>query len=204
MPMDVGDDPPPQGRKPAQPLADDADLPGVPAVTRDAALSKTAWSPEIVAQTLEVLFLCLRDDQVRLLRPIHADAVRLGWRPDFFANDIVLAAARRYDLDPILAHSTSWRFENGSVVLTYIAAVKPPEVLNTYLAEEPVVRADLARGSAFEAPAEIGVAQVVEHACRHLAWLIQDDEAVAEAIPDWARYLSTFAPEPFRAFGTPQ
>ena len=203
--MDAGDDlgaePTPQ---PSEPLADGAGLVGVPAVSRDAALSKTSWSPEIVAQALEVLFLCLRDDQVRILRPIHAEAVRLGWRPGFAANDIVLAAVRRYELEPILAHSTSWRFENGSVVLTYIAAVKPPETLNAYLEEAPVVRADLARGNAFEAPPEIGIAQVVEHACRHLAWLIKDDEAVAEAIPDWARYLGTFAPEPFRSFGTPR
>lgn len=202
--MSPGDDPGvPPGLPPNEPLADGADLAGVPEVARDAALSKTAWSPEIVAQTLEVLFLCLRDGDVRILRPIHAEAVRLGWRPGFEANDIVLAAARRYELDPILAHSTSWRFENGSVVLTYIAAVKPPDVLNPYLQEAPVVRADLARGSAFEPPPEIGVAQVVEHACRHLAWLIQDDENVAEAIPDWAHYLGTFAPEPFRSFGAP-
>jgi hypothetical protein len=188
---------------PPGPLAAGDDLAGVPEVSRDAALSKTAWSPEIVAQSLEVLFLCLRDGEVRLLRPVHADAVRLGWRPDFEANDIVLAAARRYGLEPILSHSTSWRFENGAVVLTYVAAVAPPTTLSTYRTDEPVARVDLARGSAFEAPPEIGVAQVVEHACRHLAWLIHDDEAVASAIPEWASYLSGFTPEPFRAFGTP-
>lgn len=157
----------------------------------------------MVAQSIEVLFLCLRDDEVKLLHPIHGDAVRLGWRPDFDANQIVLAAARRYGLEPILAHSTSWRFERGSVVLTYIAAVRPPTDLNEYLTEDPVVRSDLARGSAFEPPPQIGVAQVIEHACRHLAWLIKDDQAVAEAIPEWATYLNTFAEEPFRSFGTP-
>lgn len=180
-----------------------SELPGVPAVHEDAALSKTAWSPEIVAQSIEILLLCLRDGEVQLLRPIHAPALRLGWRPDYDANQIVRAAAERYSLTPILAHSTSWRFERGSVVLTYVAAVEPPADLSEYLCEEPVVRSDLARGSAFEPPPQIGVAQVIEHACRHLAWLIGDDQEVAAAIPGWATYLGTFAPEPFRSFGTP-
>ncbi|MEX0991193.1 MAG: hypothetical protein WD004_02855 [Actinomycetota bacterium] len=157
----------------------------------------------MVAQSIEVLLLCLRDGEVKLLRPIHGEAVRLGWRPDYDANQIVLAAARRYGLEPILAHSTSWRFESGAVVLTYIAAVRQPAQLSEYLTEVAVVRSDLARGSAFEPPPSIDTPQVIEHACRHLAWLIKDDRAVGEAIPEWADYLSTFAPEPFRAFGTP-
>lgn len=45
--------------------------------------------------------------------------------------------------------------------------------------------------------------QIIEHACRHLAWLIKDDAEVAAAIPEWAGYLSGFEPEPFRAFGAP-
>lgn len=193
----------PDEEAPPGPLADGSELPRVPLVHQDAALSRVAWSAEIVGQSIECLFLCLRGNDVHLLRPIHSDSLRLGWRPNHEAGDIVVAACERYGLTPILAHSTSWRFESGRVVLTYIAAVEPPAVLNEHLTEEPVVRADLARGSAFAPPPEIGTAQVVEHACRHLAWLIQDDEEVAAAIPEWAAYLGTFAPEPFRNFGTP-
>lgn len=167
------------------------------------ALSRTAWSPEIVAQSIECLFLCLRDGEMRYLHPMHAGSLRLGWRPDHEAGGIVIAAAERYGLTPILAHSTSWRFEQGKVVLTYVAAVEAPDALNEFLREEPVLRADLARGGAFEPPPEIGVSQVIEHACRHLSWLIKDDAEVAEAIPAWADCLSGFEPEPFRAFGTP-
>ena len=175
----------------------------MPPLFRESALSKTAWSPEIVAQSIECLFLCLREDGVYFMRPIHSESLRLGWRPDHEAQEIVLAAARRYELDPILAHSTSWRFEQGKVVLTYVAAVRPPDERSEWLAEEPVARSDLARGSAFEPPPQIGVSQVIEHACRHLAWLIKDDEEVASAIPEWADYLAEFEPEPFRAFGAP-
>jgi hypothetical protein len=32
---------------------------------------------------------------------------------------------------------------------------------------------------------------------------MKDDAEVAAVIPDWARYLATFEPEPFRAFGAP-
>lgn len=150
-----------------------------------------------------MLFLCLRPEGASFLHPIHAGSLRLGWRPDHEAQDIVLAAARRYGLDPVLAHSTSWRFEEGKVVLTYVAVVEAPGVINEFLAEEPVMRSELARGSAFEPPPQIGVAQVIEHACRHLAWLVKDDEEVAHAIPEWTEYLSSFIPEPFRAFGAP-
>ena len=88
-------------------------------------------------------------------------------------------------------------------MLTYVVAVQPPAALNENLADEAVARADLARGDALTPPPEIGVAQVLEHAFRHLAWLVKDDEAVRAAIPDWATFLETYAPEPFRAFGSP-
>ena len=58
-------------------------------------------------------------------------------------------------------------------------------------------------GDALTPPAEIGVSQVLEHAFRHLAWLVKDDEAVRAALPDWVAFLDTYAPEPFRAFGAP-
>jgi hypothetical protein len=41
----------------------------------------------------------------------------------------------------------------------------------------------------------------VEHGLRHLAWLVQEDEAIYEALADWSRALSGYEPEPFRAFG---
>jgi hypothetical protein len=104
---------------------------------------------------------------------------------------------------PLLVHSTSWRLEGARVVLTYVVAVAPPEELNENLADEPVTRADLARGDAMGPPPEIGVAQVLEHAFRHLSWLVKDDEAVRGALPDWVAFLDGYEPEPFRAFGGP-
>jgi hypothetical protein len=40
---------------------------------------------------------------------------------------------------------------------------------------------------------------VIEHGLRHLAWLVQDDPAVAQALPaPWHDLLGGYVPEPFR------
>jgi len=167
------------------------------------AITNVAWSKELVAQSLEALFVCLAEDGAHRLRPIHAATLRLGWPPDQQPGDIVALAARRYELVPLLVHSISWRLDEGRLVLTYLVAVQPPAELNENLADEPVSRADLARGEALTPPSEIDVSQVLEHAFRHLAWLVKDDQAVRAALPDWVAFLDAYEPEPFRAFAPP-
>lgn len=167
------------------------------------ALTNVAWSKELVSQSLEALFAYLGDDGAHHLRPIHAPTLRVGWPPDQQPGDIVAHAARRYGLAPLLVHSTSWRLEAGRVVLTYVVAVERPRELNENLADEPVSRADLARGDAMGPPPEIAVSQVLEHAFRHLSWLVKDDDAVRAALPEWVAFLDAYEPEPFQAFGAP-
>jgi hypothetical protein len=67
--------------------------------------------------------------------------------------------------------------------------------------ERLVARAELARGDATGPPEAIGVAAVIEHGLRHLAWLVHDDPAIAEALSDWTGALSSYQAEPFRALG---
>jgi hypothetical protein len=172
-----------------------------PIVQLDPPMTSVGWSSEFVAQSLEVLFVYLAADGAHHLRPIHAQTLRLGWPPDHKPGEIVMESAERYGLTPRLVHSTSWRHEDARLVLTYVAAVEQPEDLTHYLADEPVARADLARGDAFGPPPEIGVAQVLEHAFRHLAWLVKDDAVVGDRLGDWAGFLERYEPEPFRAFG---
>lgn len=174
-----------------------------PVIELAPALTNVAWSKEVVSQSLEALFAYLGDEGAHHLRPIHARTLRVGWPPDQPPGDIVAHAARRYGLAPLLVHSTSWRLEGGRVVLTYAVVVERPRVLNENLADEPVSRADLARGDAMGPPPEIGVSHVLEHAFRHLSWLVKDDPAVRTALPDWAAFLAGYEPEPFRAFGAP-
>jgi hypothetical protein len=88
-----------------------AEPPPVPLVDQAAALTRVAWSDQVVGQTLEALMVYLRPDGARALRPIHAPALRVGWHPQQQPGDIVLGAAQRYGLRPLLVHSTSWRFE---------------------------------------------------------------------------------------------
>jgi hypothetical protein len=174
-----------------------------PVVEIAPAVSNVAWSRDLVSQSLEPLFVSLGEDGAHHLRPIHASTLRLGWPADRQPGDVVLAAARRYGLAPLLVHSTSWRLDGPRVVLTYVVAVERPTELNENLADEPVERADLARGDAMGPPPEIGVAQVLEHAFRHLSWLVKDDATVRGALPEWVAFLDRYEPEPFRAFGGP-
>jgi len=176
---------------------------GSPLVQLAPPLTDVAWSSAVVAQSLEALLVCLRAGQAAFLRPIHAPSLRLGWGPGSEPGAVIVAAAARYRLTPEVVHSTSWRYENDRLVLTYLAVVTAPSDLSRYLIEEPIDRADLARGDRLAPPTDIGVGQVVEHAFRHLAWLVADDETIAQALPAWIDYLSAYEAEPFRAFGTP-
>ena len=163
-------------------------------------ISTARWSPDFLAQTLEVLPVGLRDSQLFWLKPLHADSLRVGLAPTNKPAEVVLEAMRWYPLEPMLVHSTSWRHEEGRIILTYVAVVKAPASLPPEsLVELPVGRAALARGEAMSAPKAIGVEAVLEHAMRHLAWLIKDDAAVTEALPEWPGVLAPFEPAPFRA-----
>lgn len=67
----------------------------------------------------------------------------------------------------------------------------------------PIRRADLARSTADQAPAEIGSNQVLEHALRHLAWLAKEDDVVAATLSDaWKTELMTYVPSPFQQLET--
>jgi len=166
-------------------------------------LTQVAWSADIVSQSLEIIPI-LRDQQgLAWLKPVHADSLRVGTSPARAPAETVLKALSRYEIMPIVVHSTSWRTEADRMILTYAA------IIDAYAAAPDgplsvvrVGRTDLARGDATAAPPVIAVDQVIEHALRHLSWLSSDDPAIAEALRDWKTLLATYVPEPFRAFQT--
>ena len=163
-------------------------------------VSTVPWSPDFVAQTLEVLPVGLRGGRLFWLKPVHADSLRVGLSASARPAEVVLDVLNWYPLQPIVVHSTSWRHEAGRVILTYVVAVVSPEHLPAEsLVELPVGRAELARGEAMAAPKAIGVEAVLEHALRHLAWLVKDDPAVMSELATWKDVLAVFEPEPFRA-----
>lgn len=166
----------------------------------DPPLTQVAWSAEFGSRALEIFFVCLVDGAPWALQPIHADSLMLGWSPDAQPGTVVVEAARRYGLEPALVHSSSWRVAGERLVLTYLVIVPAPRDPGPHLAMRPIARTGLARGDALAAPANIGTDAVLEHALRHLAWLIGDDTVVRDAAADWAPVLASYAPEPFRAF----
>src|SRR5262245_3000547 len=152
-------------------------------------------------QAIEILPVMLRDGQLLALRPDCAESFVVGWPAGARPDEVALRALARLGLEPIVLHSTSWRHDGAEVVLTYLAVVAPSGAPPTSWAADAVARHDLARGDTTAPPAAIGVAQVLEHALRHLAWLTRDDAVVASALPDWAGALCGDVPQPFRAIG---
>ena len=163
-------------------------------------LSNVPWSPQLVAQSLEVLPVGLRDGTLFWLRPVHAPSLRVGISASAEPSQIVIDVVAWYPLLPRVVHSTSWRYDEGRIVLTYVVVIDPPQHLPPHSLELlPVKRSDLARGSSM-APAEsITVDAVLEHAVRHLAWLSREDPAIATVLVDWSEALKGYLPEPFQA-----
>jgi hypothetical protein len=153
-------------------------------------------------QSIEILPVFLAGDAPHWIKPIHAPSYQVGWPVSRAPGEIVVDTMTRLGFEPLLAHSTSWRQEDG-VVLTYVAVVREPTGQQGGNIELiPVGHSELARGDEFAPPEEIGVTQVVEHAFRHLSWLVRDDPVVRTTLAGWRDVLETYTPEPFRAFGT--
>ena len=93
----------------------------------DPPLTDVAWSDAFAGRSLETFFIFLRDRSLRVLRPIHAASLLLGWGPKSQPGAVVVGAAARYELEPVVVHSTSWRVVDDRLILTYLAVVEPPD-----------------------------------------------------------------------------
>ena len=133
--------------------------------------------------SVEVVGLSERDGVLhyRVRREMLADGVH----PD----DLALGLAGLTLCTPgALLHSTSWRYENGTLVLTYAALpdaapadqTRPVDVDAMVVSTSPLV----------PSPCAIDLDAVAAHACRHLALLLTTDpvtvEAAAAAPAIWA------------------
>jgi hypothetical protein len=81
--------------------------------------------------------------------------------------------------DGRMLHSTSWRFDAGRIVLTYAALPDPHPATATALVDPPTAAAGT--GPTTPSPATTTAADIVSHACRHLAFLHHTDPVVAAA-----------------------
>jgi CRP-like cAMP-binding protein len=147
----------------------------------------------------EILPLYLAGGSAWLMRPATRASIQVDAAPGALPADAVGASLAAAGLDADIVHSTSWRYERGRLVLTYLAVLPEPVEAAGFEAA-PVTRAELARGTAKGAPTDIGVGQVVEHGLRHLSWLSKDDPIIRQALPaEWQELVEAYRPEPFRA-----
>jgi hypothetical protein len=134
----------------------------------------------------EVELITARFEGDRLRYEVGRQACAAGIDPDDTAR---AATAWRFPAVPlrrVVVHSTSWRYEHGTLVLTYLAYSDElpfdglPQILPR---ETEAVGAD--------------VASVVAHAIRHLAFLSrQEPEKYARALsPETLGHLSRIDPE---------
>lgn len=166
-------------------------------------VSEMPWSADFVMQAIEILAVARINERVVYLKPEHAQSLIFGWPAGQKPEEVALRALERLGLPPIVLHSTSWRHVGTEAVLTYLSVVSPDSEIPATWVSTPVSRAELARGDTTAPPPTIGVEQVLEHALRHLAWLLRDDPVISETLPEWREFLDDYTPEPFRALGGP-
>jgi CRP-like cAMP-binding protein len=182
---------------------------------REAVLTGEPDRPDVAAQLLgsvqrlavaagkptpafELLPVYLDAAGVWLLRPGEKPSWLVEADPGRAPEEVVGAALDAVGCRAEVVHSTSWRYQEGRLILTYLAVLAERLVPPGFVTVQ-VQRAELARGSARAAPTTILVTQVVEHAFRHLSWLSRDDPVIRDAIaPPWLEIVADYSPEPFR------
>jgi len=161
--------------------------------------------PGIVAAvsqpSLEAIVVGVVDGVIHHVSPGDGQTVRVAFDPDLDPAESVVDAVASSGVSPAMVHSTSWRVEHRTIVLTFIVVVDVPTLPPAGLVVEAVTRAELARGHATAGPGDVQMNQVVEHGLRHLSWLVHEDAAIGAALPAWSEALAGYAEEPFRAFG---
>ena len=148
----------------------------------------------------EVFVVWLAGEHLELTGPCGPGPWVLELGPTDHPVDVVTRIVRDVIGDPLLVHSTSWRRDRDAVILSFVVVID--RTLVGSMVSLPIARSVLARGEATAAPRTIATAQVVEHGLRHMAWLAQDDPAVATGLPaGWRSLLADYVPEPFRNLG---
>lgn len=148
--------------------------------------------------------LLLRANRGRIAYRRIVGPVAAGEHPDDAAARLAAMqpratgqAARRGGPPLALLHSTSWRYADGILVLTYAGLPDPLPWLpaRRLTSMRIAASADPTRPSA----PDVQVTHVVAHACRHLAWLAATDPVAANAMadhPDLHTTIDQYEPAP--------
>jgi pimeloyl-ACP methyl ester carboxylesterase len=161
----------------------------------------TTLRTQVGAGEVEIFPLHLVDGTIYVQRPGDDSSWRIALEQNKHPGEVAAEALKDVSADPTTIHSTSWRVDDEGLVLTYAAALSAPIDAGRGFDTIEVHPRELARGTAEEAPESIAVEEVVEHALRHLSWLVGDDAAIREALgPVWKAALAPYESEPFSAF----
>jgi hypothetical protein len=146
---------------------------------------------EPVPSTVEVLLLSAADGRLRFRHE------RRGLEPDVHPDDLARCLSGLTACTPGAAlHSTSWRYADGGVILTYVALPDPNPATTTAVALDAMVSG---AGPLTPSPVVVDLDAVVAHACRHLALLVTTDDGVALAArerPDIWTLVTKLPPGP--------
>lgn len=149
---------------------------------------------------VEVFPIFLRAGTLHYVHPADASSLQIQVHSSEHPRDVVSDAIAQLGSTSLVIHSTSWRFEKGSLILSYLVAASTSGPLSEGMRATSIVRRNLARGTATQPPQTIDIEEVVEHGLRHLAWLVRDDPAVRDALrEEWAGTLDAYYPQPFSA-----
>jgi hypothetical protein len=159
------------------------------------------WGRELMTVSAELWALSANADGIWLVSP------KYGWRSGpIYADDdpyhVVTRTLNEYGaLEAAkIIHSTSWRAEDGSLLLTYVAALDCSNVHRHWAHAELVSHAlpeavGPPIGHAANEPPIPDYAHVLLHAMRHLRFLEDHDATVSAAFsPAWRQHLQEFEP----------
>ena len=164
------------------------------------AIQQVAGAEDRRGTVIEILPVYLRSGEIWWLRPRARPSLQVDGGGSGHPGDAVASTLKGYGVHPIAVHSTSWRFEQGRLVVTYLAVLEDSDPAALGFQATEVRRRELARGTAFDPPPTIEIDHVVEHALRHLAWLGRDDPVIRDLLHGgWFRALEAYEPEPFRS-----
>jgi hypothetical protein len=142
------------------------------------------------APTVEVVLLSAIGGHLRF-RAVRQPLVD-GVHPDDLARRISGLTACT---PGAVLHSTSWRYADGRVVLTYAALPDPtPDPAGAAVTLDAMVTG---AGPLTPSPSAVGLGAVAAHACRHLTLLAGTDDCVALAareLPDIWELVGKLAP----------
>ena len=136
--------------------------------------------PTTARAVAEVFVLWLDRGRPRTVGARSVTPYRIPMDLDADPLDCVGSAITETAGEPSVLHSTSWRYE-PPLILTFIA-VLPKRVKGRS------VRIECGRRN-----------EVFDHALRHLAWLLREDEEIRSQVsPGWESALAGYLAEPFR------